>query len=158
MLLGQQLRNSQRSLLGGRDRSLGVRLLHGEEGELAVAALPAQPQHRGNARKVASMCLRSCCLQPPGVQVNFSISAESQQPCLKKWDWFSAGSVCLALPTAFESGCRAGQLAEQEEARWLWLSTFPPQNPFPSQLARRVFVRQIPVGACHRLHAARAEV
>lgn len=51
MLLGQPFRNSQRGLLGGRDRSLGVRPLHDEDGELAMAALPAQPQHGGSNRK-----------------------------------------------------------------------------------------------------------
>lgn len=64
--------------------------------------------------KVASGRLQPCCLQPPGVQVNFSLSAGYQQPCSEKWDLFPAGSVCLALPAAFESGCRAGLLAEQE--------------------------------------------
>lgn len=59
--------------------------------------------------KVASEHLHSCCLQPPGVQVNVSISAGYPQPCSEERDLFSAGSVCLALPAAFEEGgCRGG--------------------------------------------------
>lgn len=48
MLLGQPFGNSQRGLLGGRYRSPGARLLHGEDGELVTADLPARPQPGGS--------------------------------------------------------------------------------------------------------------
>lgn len=105
MLLGQQFRNSQSALLGGRDRSLGVRPLRGVGGELAMAALPAQAQHGGSHRKG---CVRAFAVL---------LSAAT-------WGPGEFQHLCWALTAIFGEGglvfCRQ-RLPDSAHSLWEWL-------------------------------------